>query len=63
MRDQELDDIKQTNDFGITIINNLRISDQCTAASKKRNMTLGLFQGIFFITNCQMFGKDSMQHS
>ena len=37
MREQELDDVKQEKDLS----NNLKTSDQCTAASKKVNMMLG----------------------
>ena len=41
MRDQELDKVKQEKDLGVIINCNLKVSDQCIAASKKANMMLG----------------------
>ena len=42
MCDQEYDKVKQEKDLGIIINCNLKVSDQCIAASKKANMMLGL---------------------
>ena len=38
MRDQDLDNVKQEKDLGVITNCNLKISDQCIAASKKANM-------------------------
>ena len=46
MRDQELDKVKQEKDLGLIINCNLKVSDQCIAASKKANM-LGLISRNF----------------
>ena len=42
IRDKKLGNVKQEKDLGIIISNNLKTSDQCTAASKKANKMLGL---------------------
>ena len=42
MRDQELDKVKEEKDFRVIINCNLKVSDQCIAASKKTNMMFGL---------------------
>ena len=42
MRDQELDKVKLEKDLGVIINCNLKVNDQCIAASKKANMILGL---------------------
>ena len=47
MRDQELDKVKQEKDLGVIINCNLKVSDQCIAASKKANMMLGLISRNF----------------
>jgi hypothetical protein len=41
IRDQELSNVKQEKDLGVIISNNLKTTDQCTAASKKANKMLG----------------------
>ena len=46
MRDQELDKVKQEKNLGVIINCNLKVSDQCIAASKKENMMLGLMSKI-----------------
>ena len=42
MRAQELDNVKQEKDLVVIINCNLKVSDQCTAASKEAYMMLGL---------------------
>ena len=42
MCDQKLDKVKQEKDLGVIINCNLKVSDQCIAASNKANMMLGL---------------------
>ena len=42
MCDQELDKVKQEKDLGVIINCNLKVIDQCIAASKKANMMIGL---------------------
>ncbi len=42
MLDQKLDNIKQEKGLGVIKRCDLKMSDQCTAASKKANMMLGL---------------------
>ena len=41
IRSQDLSNVKQEKDLGVIISNNLKTSDQCTAASKKANKMLG----------------------
>ena len=48
MRDQELDKVKQEKDLGVIINHNLKVSDQCIAASKKANMMLRLISRKFY---------------
>ena len=48
MRDQELNNVKQEKDLGVIINCNLKVSDQCIAASKKANMMLGLISRNFY---------------
>ena len=47
MRDRELDKVKQEKNLGVIINCNLKVSDQCIAASKKANMMLGLISRNF----------------
>ena len=47
MRDQALNNIKQEKDFGVIINCNLKMSDQCIAASKKANIMLKLISRSF----------------
>ncbi len=47
MRDQELDNIKEEKDLGVIISCDFKMSDQCTAASKKANMMLSLISRNF----------------
>ncbi len=42
IRNHELSNLKQEKDLGVIISDNLKTSDQCTAASKKTNKMLGL---------------------
>ena len=47
MHDQELDKVKQEKDFGVIINCNLKVNDQCIAASKKANMIIGVISRNF----------------
>ena len=46
MQDEELD-VKQEKYLCVTISNNLKVSDQCTAASKNANTMLNLISWNF----------------
>ena len=56
MRNQELSNVKQEKDLGVIISNNFKMSDQCTAASKKPNKMLG-----FIIRNIGHKSPDMMK--
>ena len=47
MHGHEVSEVKQEKDLGVIISNTLKMSDQCTAASKKANMMLGLISRNF----------------
>ncbi len=47
MHDHKLDNIKQEKDLSVIISCELKLSDQCTAGSKKVNMMLALISRNF----------------
>lgn len=47
MNEHELGNVKQEKDLGVIIYSNAKKSDQCTAASEKANMILGLISRNF----------------
>ena len=62
MRDQELDKVKQEKDLGVIINCNLKVNNQCIAASKKANMMLGLITRNFDHKAPKVMKKKSIQH-
>ena len=61
MRDQEFDKVKQEKDLGIIINCNLKVTDQCIAASKKANM-MGLISRNFDHKAPEEIKRNSIQH-
>ena len=62
MHDKQLDNVKQEKDLGIIINCNLKVSDQCTAPSKKVNMMLGQISRNFDHKSPEVMRKKTIRY-
>ena len=62
MRDQELDNVKLVKDLVVIINCNLKVNNQCIAASKKANMMLALISRDFDHKAPEVMKKISIRH-